>query len=158
MSLVAKVTCHVIASLNTQNVREQVFTVTAVQDGLPESFEAFPVRLVSVSGGGRLVDPRESIIAVQASDDPAGVLALEQSATPIMVSEGEVLLVEVLRTAGTAGTVTLTWDITPPDGTVFATITDTIVLTDGQERASISVQVQIHSLAAVAIAELGLLG
>lgn len=125
----------------SQNIRQQAFTITAVQDGIPESFEAFPVRLVSVLGGGRLVDPLESIIAVQASDDPAGVLALEQAPEGVVVNEGGVLVVGVVRTAGTSGTVTLTWDITPPDGTVFATNSDTVVLADGQLRASITVQV-----------------
>ena len=111
-----------------------------MQDGLPEPFEAFPVRLVAVTGGGRLVDPREAIVALRASDDPAGVLALQPTQTTV-VNEGEVLVVGVVRTAGTAGTVTLTWDITPPDATVFATISDTVVLVDGQTQASITVQV-----------------
>jgi hypothetical protein len=119
-----------------------MFNIMAVQDGMPEPFEAFPVRLVSVIGGGRLVDPLESIIAVQASDDPTGVLGLVQTPGGAMViNEGEILEVGVTRSAGTSGTVTLTWDITPPDATVFATISDTIVLADGQSEASIIVQV-----------------
>ena len=110
---------------------------------MPEPFEAFPVRLVSITGGGRVVDPLEAIIAIQASDDPTGILALRQTPEGIIVNEGEVLAVDVVRSAGTAGTVTLTWDITPPDATVFATISDTLVLVDGQTQASIIVQVPI---------------
>lgn len=87
------------------------------------------------------MDPLESIIAIQASDDPAGVLALEQVPGGVVVNEGEVLVVGVTRTAGTSGAVTLTWDISPPDATVFATITDTILLAEGQTQASIRVQV-----------------
>ena len=87
------------------------------------------------------MDPVESIIAIQASDDPAGVLALQQVPGGVVVNEGEVLVVGVTRAAGTSGTVTLTWDITPPDATVFATITDTILLAEGQTQASITVQV-----------------
>ena len=121
---------------------QQVFTVTAVPDGLPEIFEVFPVRLVSIVGGGRIVDPRESLLAIQASDDPAGVLGLQQFPDGVVVNEGEVLVVGVIRSAGTLGTVTLTWDITPPDVSVFATIRDTVVLVDGQEQATIRIQVR----------------
>ena len=120
---------------------QQTFTVRAVPDGLPEAFEAFPIRLVSIDGGGRLVDPRESFIAIQASDDPAGVLGLQQFPDGVVVSEGEEIVVGVIRDAGTSGTVTLTWDIVPPDTTVFATTSDTVVLVDGQTDASITIQV-----------------
>lgn len=112
-----------------------------MQDGIPESFEAFPIRLVSIVGGGRIVDPQESVLAIQASDDPTGVLALQQFSEAVVVNEGEVLVVGVVRSAGTSGTVTLTWDITPPDATVFATVGDTVVLVDGQSQASIVIQV-----------------
>ncbi len=121
---------------------QQVFMVRAVQDGIPEPFEVFPVRLVSIIGGGRIVDPRESLLAIQASDDPAGVIGLQQFPDGVIVNEGEVLVVGVVRSAGTLGTVTLTWDITPPDTTVFATIRDTLVLVDGQSEATITIQVQ----------------
>lgn len=120
---------------------QQVFTVTAIQDGIPEPFEAFPVRLVSIIGGGRIVDPQESILAIQASDDPAGILALEQFPEAVVVNEGGELVVGVTRTAGTSGTVTLTWDITPADTSVFALVTDTVVLLSGQSEASIVVRV-----------------
>ena len=120
---------------------QQEFTIQVVEDGLPEGFEAFPVRLISILGGGRLVDPQQSQIAIQASDDPTGVLALQQFPEGVLVNEGEVLVVGVVRTAGTSGTVTLTWDITPPDATVFVTISDTIVLVDGQQDATITIQV-----------------
>ena len=120
---------------------QQVFTVRAVQDGIPEPFEAYPVRLISIVGGGRIVFPQESVIAIQASDDPAGVLGLQQFPGGITVNEGEVLVVGVIRSAGTSGTVTLTWDITPPDATVFATTRDTVVLVDGQSQATIMIQV-----------------
>lgn len=122
-------------------MEEQGFSIRAVQDGIPESFEAYPVRLVSIIGGGRIVDPQESVIAIQASDDPTGILGLQQFPEGVVVNEGEVLVVGVSRQAGTSGTVTLTWDITPPDATVFATITDTVVLVDGQSQATITVQV-----------------
>ena len=124
-----------------QGITQQSFTITAVQDGMPESFEAFPVELVAVMGGGRLVDPRQSIIAIQASDDPTGILALRQVPSGLVVNEGEELVVGVVRSAGTSGTVTLTWEITPPDGTVFATLNDTIVLEDGVSESLIRVQV-----------------
>ena len=99
------------------------------------------MRLISILGGGRLVDPQQSQIAIQASDDPTGVLALQQFPEGVLVNEGEVLVVGVVRTAGTSGTVTLTWDIIPPDATVFVTISDTIVLVDGQQDATITIQV-----------------
>lgn len=101
---------------------------------------------MSVIGGGRIVDPLESIIAVQASDDPTGVLSLEQAPQGMVVNEGDVLVVGVVRRAGTSGTVTLTWDITPPDGTVFATVSDTIVLIDGQSQENITIQVHMTGM------------
>lgn len=116
-----------------------------MQDGIPESFEAYPVRLVSITGGGRIVDPLESVLAIQASDDPTGVLALEQFPAGVVVNEGEILTVGVTRSAGTSGTVTLTWDITPPDATVFATVSDTVVLVNGQSQATITIQVRTSS-------------
>ena len=122
-------------------MQEQNFSVQAIQDGIPESFEAYPIRLVSIIGGGRIVDPQESVIAIQASDDPTGVLGLQQFPDGLMVIEGGVLVVGITRQAGTSGTVTLMWDITPPDATVFATIRDTVVLVDGQADATITVQV-----------------
>ena len=115
--------------------------VSAVQDGIPETCEVYPVRLVSIVGGGRIVDPRESLLAIQASDDPAGILGLQQFPDGVVVNEGEVLVVGVIRSAGNLGTVTLTWDITPPDATVFATTRDTVVLVDGQSQATIRIQV-----------------
>lgn len=126
-----------------QNVTEQVFTVRAIDDGIPESFEAFPLRLVAIDGGGRIVDPQESVIAIQASDDPTGVLGLQQFPDGLLVSEGDVLEVDVIRSGGTSGTVTLTWDITPPDTSVFATVQDTVLLTEGDSETSIVVQVCI---------------
>ena len=123
-----------------QGVRQRQFQVTAVDDGLPEVFEAFAVSLVSTSGGGRITDPRESRIAIRSSNDPNGVISLEQFAEGILVEEGDELAVDVFRSAGTVGTVTVTWAITPPDSTAFVTTTDNIVFTDGQTRSTITVQ------------------
>ncbi len=121
-----------------------------MEDGIPEPFEAFVIRLTSLVGGGRIVDPRESFVAIQASDDPAGVLGLEQFPEGLVVNEGDVLMVGVVRGGGTSGTVTLTWDITPQDTSVFVSVRDTVVLLDGEAGATITIQVNnthtyIHS-------------
>ena len=76
-----------------QNVREQSFQVAAVTDGIPELFEAFAVRLVSADGGGRIVDPQESRIAIQSSDDPQGVVGFDSYPQGIIINEGDQLMV-----------------------------------------------------------------
>ena len=121
-------------------MREQTFQVRAVNDGIPELFEAFAVSLISADGGGRITDPRESRIAIRSSDDPNGVVGLQQFPRGLLVEEGDELVVDVFRSAGTVGTVTLTWAISPPDTSIFVTTTDSVVFTDGQTRASITVQ------------------
>ena len=47
----------------------------------------------------------------------------------------------LLRSAGLRGQVTVTWEISPGDTTVFGTISDTVVFTDGQAEATAVVQV-----------------
>ena len=76
-----------------QNVREQSFQVAAVTDGIPELFEAFAVRLVSADGGGRIVDPQESRIAIQSSNDPQGVVGFDSYPQGIIINEGDQLMV-----------------------------------------------------------------
>lgn len=111
-----------------------------MNDGIPELFEAFAVSLISADGGGRITDPRQSRIAIRSSNDPNGVVALQQFPQGLLVEEGDELVVDVFRSAGTVGTVTLTWAISPPDTSIFVTTTDSVVFTDGQTRASIMVQ------------------
>ena len=123
-----------------QGVRQQSFQVRAVNDGIPELFEAFAISLTSAEGGGRITDPRESRIAIRSSNDPNGVVSLQQFPQGLLVNEGAELRVDVFRSAGTVGTVTATWALSPPDSSVFVTTTDTVVFTDGQTRATIAVQ------------------
>lgn len=112
----------------------------AVDDGIPELFEAFAISLVSADGGGRITDPREARVAIRSSNDPNGVVSLQQFPDGILVEEGSELIVDMFRSAGTVGTVTATWEISPPDSAIFVTLTDNVVFTDGQTRASIRVQ------------------
>ena len=121
-------------------MRQQTFQVRAVDDGIPELFEAFAVSLTSADGGGRITDPREARIAIRSSNDPNGVVSLQQFPQGLLVNEGAELFVDAFRSAGTVGTVTLTWALSPPDTSVFVTASDTVVFTDGQTRASIRVQ------------------
>ena len=121
-------------------MRQQSFRVRAVDDGIPELFEAFAISLRSIDGGGRITDPRESRIAIRSSNDPNGVISLQQFPQGLLVDEGTELRVDVFRSAGTVGTVTATWTLTPPDSSVFVTTSDTVVFTDGQTRATIAVQ------------------
>ena len=118
----------------------------AVNDGVPEVFEAFSVTLTSIEGGGRIVDPREARIAIQASNDPSGVVGFDQYPQGILLSEGEELVVRLLR-SGTQGTVTVTWALSPADISVFVTTSDTVVFTDGQSEATFTVQVRMVSQA-----------
>ena len=134
---------HYFSLVNlVQNVTEQSFQVRARDDGLPELFEAFVVRLTSADGGGRISDPREARIAIQSSNDPSGVVGFLFYPEAIIINEGEELEVGVVRSAGTVGTVTMTWAISPPDTSVFVTTTDTVVFTEGRDSATITVQVR----------------
>ena len=119
-----------------------MFTIEAVEDGIPEVLEAFGVLLVAIEGGGRIVDPRESRVAIQASDDPTGVLGLEQFPDGVVIDEGDIVQVNVIRSAGTLGTVTVTWIVTPPEVDVFTTVSDTVILMHGQTQAEIRIQVR----------------
>ena len=64
----------------------------AVDDGIPELFEAFLVNLVSIEGGGRIGDPSEARIAIQASDDPSGVVGFDSYPGGIIINEGDLLI------------------------------------------------------------------
>lgn len=119
-----------------------MFTIRAVEDGIPEVLEPFVVLLVAIKGGGRIIDPRESRLAIQASDDPAGVLGLEQFPGGLLIDEGDIVHVSVMRSAGAQGTATITWSITPPEVDVFTTVSDTVVLIHGQTQAVLTIQVR----------------
>ena len=62
-----------------------------MDDGIPELFETFVVTLLSTEGGGRIVDPSEARIAIQASNDPNGVVGFDSYPSGIVVNEGELL-------------------------------------------------------------------
>ena len=119
-----------------------MFSIEAVADGIPEVQESFAIRLVNIEGAGRIVDPREARIAIQGSNDPAGVISLEQFPDGITIDEGDTVTVPVLRSAGMQGTVTVTWSVTPPQVDVFTTVTDTLVLFTGQTEGVITIQVR----------------
>lgn len=71
---------------------EHTFQVRAIDDGIPELFESFVVNLVSTEGGGRIGDPREARIAIQASDDPSGIVGFDSYPNGIIISEGDLLI------------------------------------------------------------------
>lgn len=118
-----------------------MFSVQAIGDGLPELQESFTLSLVAVEGAGRIVDPRVARIAIQSSDDPAGVLSLEDIPGGLTIDEGDTISVRVLRSAGSHGTVTVTWAIQPPQADLFNPVTDTLVLLTGQTETTFSIQV-----------------
>ncbi len=64
----------------------------AIGDGVPELFESYLVRLVAIDGGGRIGDPNEARIAIQASDDPSGVIGFEDYPQGIIIDEGDELV------------------------------------------------------------------
>ena len=63
----------------------------AIADGVPELFESFLVELVSADGGGRIVDPSEARIAIQASNNPNGVVGFDSYPDGIILNEGDLL-------------------------------------------------------------------
>ena len=63
----------------------------AVSDGIPELFESFLVELVGTEGGGRIADPSEARIAIQASDNPNGVVGFDSYPSGIVINEGDLL-------------------------------------------------------------------
>ncbi len=64
----------------------------AIGDGIPELFESYVVQLVAIDGGGRIVGPDEARIAIQASDDPSGVIGFEDYPQGIIIDEGDELI------------------------------------------------------------------
>lgn len=62
-----------------------------IDDGVPELFEAFAVNLVSTEGGGRIGDPREATLAIQASNDPSGIIGFDNYPDGIIINEGDLL-------------------------------------------------------------------
>ena len=70
--------------------------MTAITDAISELFESFVVTLVSVDGGGRIVDPREARIAIRSSDDPQGVVAFDSYPQGIIINEGDQLMLRYL--------------------------------------------------------------
>ena len=71
---------------------EESFQVRAINDGISEQFESFTVQLVSADRGGRIVDPREARIAIQASEDPNGVIGFDDYPEGIIIDEGDQLM------------------------------------------------------------------
>lgn len=57
-------------------IRTVPLPVTILQDSTPEFSEMFMVRLLSVSGGGRIGTLSSSTITVEASDDPNGAFGI----------------------------------------------------------------------------------
>lgn len=55
------------------------------------------VALVSTEGGGRIVEPSEARIAIQASDDPNGVVGFDSYANGIIINEGDLLTFRYTR-------------------------------------------------------------
>ena len=83
--------CH------SQGESEHSFQVRAVADGVPELFESFLVELVSTEGGGRIVEPSEARIAIQASNDPNGVVGFDSYPSGIIINEGDLLTFRYLN-------------------------------------------------------------
>lgn len=71
---------------------EHSFQIRAIDDGIPELFETFVVNLISTEGGGRIGEPREARIAIQASDDPSGIIGFDSYPNGIIINEGDVLI------------------------------------------------------------------
>ena len=49
------------------------------------------MELVSTEGGGRIVDPSEARIAIQASNHPNGVVRFDSYPNGIILNEGDLL-------------------------------------------------------------------
>lgn len=73
-----------------QGQSQGTFQIEAIHDGLPELFESYTVSLTTITGGGRISDPRTSSLAIPASDDPSGVIAIDKyPLDTIIVQEGD---------------------------------------------------------------------
>ena len=78
--------------MNTfQNETERSFQVRAIDDGIPELFEAFSLSILSTEGGGRIGEPHDARIAIQASNDPNGVISFDSYPDGIIINEGDLL-------------------------------------------------------------------
>ena len=52
----------------------------------------------------------------------------------------------IVRSAGTLGKVSAVWRITPMDNNTFQIVTDTVILTDGQQTATVTVPVSHNDM------------
>ncbi|XP_026199339.1 adhesion G-protein coupled receptor V1 [Anabas testudineus] len=119
--------------------REGRIAITILNDEEVETFENFTVKLLSVIGGARLGEITSIAISIPPNDSPLGQFGFQQ--LEVTVSEPEfvndpaaVATLEVLRSAGGRGAVTLRWqledqakdDLSPLNGTLVFTESESV--------------------------------
>lgn len=160
--LVPSVLSSAVSFLNGEATASIMIAIVA--DSIPEEDEAFILRLDAVEltadiNGGRdfnfvgdasLIDSlpqlgpgTEAVIVIQKNDEANGVVSITQS--QVSVQEGSTAMVQLARTGGTFGVITVTFTITPGtalgSGVDFSPPSSPLIIPPGQSSAVISIPI-----------------
>ncbi|XP_051923302.1 adhesion G-protein coupled receptor V1 [Hippocampus zosterae] len=108
----------------------------------PEDDESLMIGLVNTEGGSRILPSSDTVqIVILANDNVAGIVGFHPASRSVIVREGEMLTLLVLRTAPGLGNVTLDWVIRGPlvDRT-FTYTSGRLLLNEGRLNDTIVVQ------------------
>jgi hypothetical protein len=95
----------VVTFANNQAVSN--FTLSAVNDTIPEVDESFTVMLMTASDGGILGTPRTTEVVIASSDNPNGRFVIANDS--LTVVEGSTAVFQLERLDGSLGAVTVNW-------------------------------------------------
>uniref|UniRef100_A0A669EYL3 Adhesion G-protein coupled receptor V1 n=1 Tax=Oreochromis niloticus TaxID=8128 RepID=A0A669EYL3_ORENI len=133
-------------------------TVTVLPDDIPELAESFLVNITKVElvsgsvGAGQPSVKRPGMevaeITIQENDDPRGILQFNDTAGSVILAyeippPDNVLLISVLRLAGTVGRLLVYWEAQPVTANLndFSPLSGNITFQDGQVKATIAITI-----------------
>ena len=93
--------------------RQKTFLLTIAGDNIPERDETIIVKLVNPTGGAEVVEGtgKNATVVILANDVVAGKIGFSALSRAVVVNEGQVVELSVIRTAPAAGRVTVEWVI-----------------------------------------------
>ncbi len=121
----------------TNGVTTQTITVTVADDSDVETNETFKVTLSNATGGATIVSPTNTVVTIIENDS-----SLAFTTNAVSPPENGSITLTVLRTGGSAGTVTvdyLTADATATAGDDYTNTSGTLTFTNGQASKTISI-------------------
>ncbi|XP_061172919.1 adhesion G-protein coupled receptor V1-like [Saccostrea echinata] len=93
----------------TPGQTQSLITVTVLDDNLPEENKTVIVQLRNPQGGAEIEVGSGVTVTIMENDNVAGVLGFER--TSFLAEEGEKVMIQVLRTKSTRGSVSVDWEI-----------------------------------------------